>query len=90
MAEGYDPDRVDEEITSQLIDFASLRPSVFILGMSLRFNECLKLWLLACSTGMRCSCFVREYFSKPITTDYKGSTLKYSLTHWDHHNKAIT
>lgn len=64
-------------------------PSVFIFGMSLRFNDCLKLWLLACSTGMRRSCFVREYFSKLITTDLKGGNLKYSLTHWDHLNKAI-
>lgn len=57
----------------------------------MRYNDCLKLWLLACSEGMRSSCFVREYFNKSIiNVDIKGSTLKYSLTHWDHFNKAIT
>ena len=50
---------------------------------------------------MRMSCFVREYFSKSIQSTYavnansannsnKGGILRYSLTHWDHLNKAIT
>jgi len=38
---------------------------------------------------MRNSCFVKEYFNKPISIDANSTTLKYSLTHWDHLNKAI-
>ncbi len=71
--------------------------------MSLKFNACLKAWLLACSNGMRMSCFVREYFTKNIQATYsaglnsqntndrnRNGILRYSLTHWDHLNKAIT
>ena len=88
--EGYDPDRIEEEYATQLLDYNAQRPSVFILAMSLRYNQCLKLWLLGCSFGMRSSCFVREHFSKPIMLDARGNSLKYSLTHWEHLNKALS
>lgn len=81
-------ERIIEEV-SQFSDSTFSKPNVFILAMSIRYNECLKLWLLACSNGMRNSCFVKEYFNKPISMDAKSGTLKYSLTHWDHLNKAI-
>ena len=42
--------------------------------------------MVACSMGMKNSRFVREYF---YFTDGKGSKIKYSLTHWDHMNKAL-
>lgn len=67
----------------------SQSPSIFMLTMSLKFQACLKAWALACSCGMRKSCFAREYFSKPITYDANGLALKYSLTHWEHLNRAI-
>ena len=50
----------------------------------------MKIWMIACSTGMKNSSFIREYFQKPICTDARGTVLKYSLTHWDHINRAIS
>ena len=57
--------------------------------MSIRYNECLKLWLLSVSSGLRSSCFVRKYFNEAILIDQKGSAIKYSLNHWEHLNRGL-
>ena len=38
ISEGYDPDRLEDEYATQLLDYNALRPCVFILAMSLRYN----------------------------------------------------
>ena len=80
---------MEEEINFSLSENSLDLPNAFILLMSIRFIDCAKVWMAACSTGMQNSHFSREYFSSPINTDLKSYKMKYSLTHWDHMNTIL-
>lgn len=83
--------QIEEDFTLVTMTYKESGPKTFLLSMSIRFLDCSKAWMSACSAGMKYSYFTREYFKRSYTLGEPKSNiaLKYSLTYWDHISQAL-
>lgn len=75
----------DERLNEMFSEEQILQPNVMLVGMHYKFQNCLQLWALAISIGLRSTWMVQVYFNQPIPE----TKFKYSIVFWDHVNKVI-